>query len=70
MKKRYYKDVTIRIELSSVDNEYLNKVCQNIVEDINTSAIKVVNKFSKKTLVKKGEDITIDNITTTVFPKK
>lgn len=68
-KIRQYKDITVRIEISSDNKEDLDKASQEVIKGINAAAVKAVDKITKNTLIKKGKDVIIGNICTSTFPK-
>lgn len=56
--KKYYKDVTIKLEISSLDKELVSKVAQDVIRRVNEVTLKVVE----------NDKINIHNVRSNIFP--
>ena len=66
MKKRYHKDITLKIELSSTDEDKLDQLIEKLVENLNrktTQTVKYNRLFNHRTT-------TIDSFNINTFPNK
>jgi len=60
MEKKYYKNVSIRIEMSSIDEDLLKKVTQRLVTDLTKNACDITS----------DEKILVGVINTNIFPNE
>jgi len=56
--KKYYKDVTIKLEISSLDKELVSKVAQDVIRRVNEVTLKAVE----------NDKINIHNVRSSIFP--
>jgi hypothetical protein len=57
-KKRYYKDVTIKLEIDSLDKELASEVAQDVIRRINEVTLKAAE----------NKQINIRSIRSSIFP--
>ena len=60
MEKKYYKNVSIKIEMSSIDEDLLKKVTQRLVTDLTKNACDITS----------DEKILVGVINTNIFPNE
>jgi hypothetical protein len=66
-KKRHYRDITLKIELSSTDEYRLEEVVQKLIENLNTKTTKTI-KYSR--LFHHRDPVSLDSHTISRFPRK
>jgi len=66
-KKKYYKDVTIKIELSSTDECRLEEVVQKLMENLNTKTTKTL-KYSR--IFHHSDPVSLDSYKIFKFPSR